>query len=42
MTIEHLQDLSTLQVPQVDLVVFTAGHDPLAARDAEAGGDAVF
>jgi len=41
-TIKYLHNLSALQVPQVDLAIFAARHDPLAARDAEAGGDAVL
>lgn len=42
MTIKYLHNLSALQVPQVYLAVFATRHDPLAARDAEAGGDAVL
>ena len=42
MALEDLHDLPALQVPQVYFAVFAARHDPLAARDAEAGGDAVL
>lgn len=42
MTIKYLHDLSALQVPQIDLAVFAPRHDPLAARDTEARGDAVL
>ena len=42
MALEDLHDFPTLQVPQVDFAVFAARNDPFAARDAEAGGDAVF
>jgi len=42
MTIEDLHDFPALQVPQVYLAVFATRHDPLAAGDAEAGGDAVL
>ena len=40
--LKHLHDLSALQVPEVDLVVFAAGYDPLSARDTEARCDAVL
>ena len=39
---EYLHDLSALQVPEIDFVIFAAGHDPLAACDAEASGNAVL
>lgn len=42
MTIKYLHDLSALQVPQIDLAVFAPRHNPLAARDTEARGDAVL
>jgi hypothetical protein len=42
MALEDLHDFPTLQVPQVDLAIFATRNDPFAARDAEAGGDAVF
>jgi len=42
MALEDLHDLPALQVPQVYLAVLAARHDPFAARDAEAGGDAVL
>jgi hypothetical protein len=41
-TFEYLDDLAGLEIPNVGLVIFAAGDDPLAARDAEACGDAVF
>ena len=40
--LEYLHDLSALQVPEVDFVVFTTGDDPFAACDAEARRDAVL
>ena len=42
MALEDLHDFPALQVPQVYFAVLAARHDPLAARDAEAGGDAVL
>lgn len=42
MAIQNLHDFAALQVPQVYFAVLAARHDPLAARDAEAGGDAVL
>jgi hypothetical protein len=42
MALEDLHDFPTLQIPQVDLAVFAARHDPLASGDAEAGADAVL
>ena len=42
MTIKYLHDLSALQVPQINLAVFAPRHNPLAARDTEARGDAVL
>jgi hypothetical protein len=40
--LEHLHDLARLEVPDVRLVVLAPRDDPLAARDAEARGDAVL
>ena len=37
-----LDNLLGLQVPDIDLAVLTAGHDPLAARDGEVGEDAIL
>jgi hypothetical protein len=42
MTIKYLHDFSSLQIPQVDFVIFAARHDPFASGDAEAGPDAVL
>jgi hypothetical protein len=42
MTFEDLHDFPSLQIPQVDFVIFAARHDPFASGDAEAGADAVF
>ena len=41
-SLEYLHDLSALQIPEVDLVVFAAGYDPLSARDTKARCDAVL
>jgi hypothetical protein len=40
--LKDLHDFAALQVPQVYFAVFAARDDPLAAGDAEAGGDAVL
>ncbi len=37
-----LHDLFGLQIPNVDVVVFRSGHDPLAAGHGEVGEDAVL
>jgi len=42
MAIKNLHDFPALQVPQIYFAVFATRHDPLAAGDAEAGGDAVL
>ena len=42
MTLEDLDDLSRLQIPQVHLVVLASGDDPFAAGHAKACGDAKF
>ena len=41
-SLQLLDDLFGLQVPDVHQVVFAAGDDPLAARDREVGEDAVL
>ena len=40
--VQLLDNLLGLQVPDIDLTVLTAGHDPLAARDGEVGEDAIL
>ena len=40
MSLQHLDDLARLEVPQVDLVVLAARDDPLPAGDTEARRDA--
>jgi hypothetical protein len=42
MALKHLHDIPILQIPHIHTVVLAAGDDPLAARDAEARGDAVL
>jgi hypothetical protein len=42
MTIKDLHDFPSLQIPQVDFVVFAARHDPFASGDTEASPDAVL
>ncbi len=42
MAIQDLHDFPSLQVPQVDFVIFAARHDPFAPGDAEASADAVL
>ena len=39
---ELLDDLLSLQVPDVDQAVLAAGDDPLAAGDGEVGEDAIL
>lgn len=40
--LKRLDDLSALEVPQVDLVILAAGDYPLASSNTEARGDAIF
>lgn len=42
MGLQRLCDFTTLQVPDIHLVVFTTRHDPFSARDTETGCDAVL
>ena len=42
MAIKNLHDFPALQVPQIYFAVFATRHDPLAAGDAEAGGDTIL
>ncbi len=39
--LQCLHDLAALQIPEIHLVVFTTGDNPLAAGDTEACSDAV-
>lgn len=42
MAFQCLCNFTTLQVPDIHLVVFTTGHDPFSARDTETGCDAIL
>ena len=42
MSLEDLNDFSTLQVPEIHFVIFAARNDPLAARNAKTRGNAEF
>jgi len=42
MPLQDLNDFSRLQIPDVNLVVFATGNDPLPTRDTKTGRNAVF
>jgi hypothetical protein len=42
MPFQNLDNLTRLQIPEVDLVIFTTGDDPLATGNAEASSDTEF
>ena len=42
MALKFLDDFLRLQIPNINLVVFATGDDPLAAGHGEVGEDAIF
>ena len=41
-SLKSLNDLFCLQIPNIDLVVFTAADDPFPAGDGKVGENAIF